>query len=258
MTRPLQTGERGVASLKFKDKTFWFRTNPNSIRWKYNMNTKTENTYGGRVIQLLSVNIGDMAVIAEAGAGGVEEMERVNNFMRDMMIEQRDGTTATFEYTTRGWKMNVYIINVPFQDQWNAVTREFTLQFKVQEDVSGVVTSNLLSYELARLQDGIGFKKGPYNQPAGTYRDSEQGWMGMGEQIPDQIAAFGDTVDDILSGLYPGVEANQRPQTPQDVLNSIANGAPAGTGGGQQSPSVPFPIPQPNANRTYSGGGGTF
>ena len=58
-------------------------------------------------------------------------------FLRDLMVDQRNGNTATFEYTTRNWKLNVYAMSIPFQDQVTATTREIEIQFKIQEDVTG-------------------------------------------------------------------------------------------------------------------------
>jgi hypothetical protein len=81
------------------------------------------------------------------------------------MIDQRDGTPATFEYTKRGWKLNCYIVSVPFQDSVEEVLREFEVTCKVQEDVSGLLTKNFLSAELSRLSDGIGFRRSKYNDP---------------------------------------------------------------------------------------------
>ena len=241
LTEIQQIGESGICSIRFKQRSFRFRTNPNSIRWKYALNTKVENTYGGRVIQLLSVKIEDLTVTAEAGVKGWEEIKRVSDFMRDLMIEQRDGTTATFEYTTRGWSMKVYVVNIPFSDEWNAVNKGFTIQFKVQEDVSGIITSNSLSAELARLQDGIGFKKSKYNQPEGTYKDSEQGWIGMSEQIPDSLTSFGAQVGSITGSL------EQTPSGPVSPDVAGSNRKNETTNGSTKTPNVPFPIPQPKA-----------
>jgi hypothetical protein len=46
-------------------------------------------------------------------------------------------------------------MSIPFQDQVTATTREIEIQFKIQEDVTGVISQTSLNVELARLQDGI-------------------------------------------------------------------------------------------------------
>src|ERR1700756_4895448 len=60
----------GICTLTWNGSTLQFRTNPNSIEWTYTLNTKVENTYGGRVIQILSTKIDDLTVTVECGWGG--------------------------------------------------------------------------------------------------------------------------------------------------------------------------------------------
>jgi hypothetical protein len=161
----------GIASVTHPsgDLTFRFRTNPNQITWNYNLNTKVEETYGGRVVQILSANIDSLTVTADCGRGGWEYMEQVALFFRDMLVAQKDtGGVGYFEYPNRGWKFAVYALSFPFKDNRNDVAREFTMNFKVQEDVSGVATADTLKTELEKLKQGIGYVKNEYNTPAGT------------------------------------------------------------------------------------------
>lgn len=172
MTDPTTGGfadnpHRGIASLTFKGRTLRFRTNPNEIWWSYSLNTNVEQTYGGRVVQILSTSIEDLVVKVDCGRGGWGYLNHVVDFLREMMIEQREsgGTTGVFAYTTRLWYMKVYALSVPFQDQVTAVNRELELRFKVMEDLNGQISQLAMSAELARLKDGIGFRKSPYNDP---------------------------------------------------------------------------------------------
>ena len=160
------TGERGIASLSHPGVgTLRFRANPKEFNWSYTLNKRVDQTYGGRVIQLLGTKIDDFTFKADAGIGRWPEVNRVAKFMRDVMIEQRNGIPATFEYTTRGWKFNAYVVSVPFADAVEEVLREFEVGLKVQEDVSGLMSRNTLQAELRRLQDGIGFTRNQYNDP---------------------------------------------------------------------------------------------
>lgn len=162
----LNDGERGISSLYHPEVgTFRFRSNPKEFNWSYTLNKRIDQTYGGRVIQLLGTRIEDFSFKADCGIGRWEYMNRVAKFMRDIMIRQRGGTPATFEYTTRGWKFNAYVVTVPFADAVEEVLREFEVTLKVQEDVSGVMSRNTLSAELTRLQDGMGFRRSKYNDP---------------------------------------------------------------------------------------------
>lgn len=161
---------RGVASLYFKGKTLRFRTNPNEIWWSYTLNTSVEQTYGGRVVQILSTRMEDLVIKIDCGWGGWSYLNQVVDFLREMMIEQRKdgGTTGIFSYTTRRWRMKVYALSVPFQDEVTATTRELEIRFKVAEDLTGEISRLSLGSELARLKDGIGFVKGPFNTPGAS------------------------------------------------------------------------------------------
>lgn len=186
----MKAGEHGIASLTHKGRTFRFRTNPNQFQWTYTLNKRVDQTYGGRVIQLLGTKIDDFVLKADAGGGRWDYTNRMANFMRDVMVDQRDGEPATFEYTARGWKLNCYIVSVPFQDEVEAVLREFEIQMKVQEDVSGLMSSNSLSAELRRLQDGIGFRRSKYNDPTKqgqTLTDQIGDGLGAVEQIANSV-----------------------------------------------------------------------
>ena len=152
---PPGSSDRGMCTLTFNGRTFAFRTNPNAVWWSYELLTHTENTYGGRVIQILGTRLGDLSVKIDCGNGGWDYLMSVVSYLRDLLVDQRGGNTATFEYTTRNWKLNVYALNIPFQDQVTATTREIEMVFKIQEDVTGILSQTSLNVELARLQDGV-------------------------------------------------------------------------------------------------------
>lgn len=188
---------RGIASLEFKGRVLRFRTNPNEIWWSYNLNTAVENTYGGRVVQILGANIEDLVVKVECGRGGWPYLRQVVGFMRDMINDQRaKADPGLFTYTTRNWRLKVWAASVPFQDSVTATTREIELRFKVQEDVSGVQTSMSIASELKRLQDGVGFKKNEYNTGPNA-----------AGQVADIVPGSPLSTEDALSNVIPGLSS---------------------------------------------------
>lgn len=199
--------EKGIASLHHPDVgSLRFRTNPNEFSWTYTLNKRIDQTYGGRVVQLLGTKIDDFTFKADCGGGRWAYMNKVAKFMRDVMIAQRNGAPATFEYTTRGWKLNCYISSIPFQDSIEEIRREFEVQCKVQEDVSGVMSKNSLSAELRQLQDGINFKRGKYNDPryGQGVTDSEKGFADVNNiigQATDLINQFGSSLNFLPNGV---------------------------------------------------------
>jgi len=162
---------RGIASLTHGSKSLTFRTNPNSVMWSYKLNTQVENTYGGRVIQILSTSMEDLKVVIECGLGGWNYAMKVTQFMRDMFVDQRTGEPGRFQYTTRGWDMRVYAVSIPFQDRITETTREIELQFKIQEDISGIMSQQTISAALLRLREGIGFSHNQFNTGTGVPND---------------------------------------------------------------------------------------
>ena len=155
---PPQQGQnsRGVCTLSFGSQTLQFRTNPNEITWDYQLITHVEETYGGRVIQILGCKMDNLKVKVDCGQGGLPYLMYVVQFMRDLMVTQRNGQPATFTYTTRNWKLKVFALDVPFHDSVTETVRELELSFKIQEDVAGTQTSASIASALSVLQDGIG------------------------------------------------------------------------------------------------------
>lgn len=164
-----------IASISHQGKTLRFRTNPNSITWDYNLKTNVEETYGGQVVQVLSANIDNLRITADAGRGGWPYIESVALFFRDMLFDQREGRgePGVFRYPGRGWELKVFALNFPFKDSVTDILKEFTLSFRVQEDVTGIVTSSLIETEMAKMSKGIGWERNDYNTPALDWTDGE-------------------------------------------------------------------------------------
>ena len=210
---PLTSGERGIASLHHPGVgTLRFRSNPNEFNWSYTLNKRVDQTYGGRVIQLLGTRIEDFTFKADSGRGGWAYANQVAIFLRNVMIEQRKGRPATFEYTTRGWKFNAYVASVPFADAVEEVLREFEIGLKVQEDVTGLISRNTLQAELRRLQADIGFHRSKYNDPRlgnnlSLATDAESDPFG----INGALVAAGQVADLAQSALSPVLNQNFLP-----------------------------------------------
>lgn len=198
-----------VASITHQGKTLRFRTNPNSITWEYNLRTSIEDTYGGQVVQILSANIDSLRITADAGRGGWAYVEQVALFFRDMLFDQREGLgePGVFRYPTRGWELKVYALNFPFKDSVSDVLKEFTMNFRVQEDVTGIVSSSLIESEMSKLSKGVGWERNEYNTPAAEWNDGEY------RPVPLDLGS-GDS-DDPVDELEQNVKdaAEGKPQT---------------------------------------------
>lgn len=165
------TGDAGLCTLTFQDRIFTFRTNPNSIWWNYELITHTEETYGGRVVQILGTKLGDLSIKVECGNGGWDYLMMVVDYLRNLLTDQRNGQTAQFAYTSRGWLLSVYAMTIPYGDQVTATTREIELNFKIQQDISGLLSQLSLDVEFANLADGIYTLTSPGQLPHNQYND---------------------------------------------------------------------------------------
>ena len=159
----------GVVTLTHGGRSFRLRCDPHSIAWSYTLNTKIDETYGGRVVQILSVRLGDLTIQSRMGRGRWEALNELIMFCRDVMFQQKDtGEPALLSYPTKGWAVKVFLSNVPFADQATNVSYPYSLRFKVQEDVNGVLSADSMTSELNRIRDGIGYERNDYNYPMDT------------------------------------------------------------------------------------------
>lgn len=170
LTLPTQQfqGSRGLCTLSspYASQPLVFRTNPNEITWDSELITHIEQTYGGRVVQILGTKIDNLVVKVDCGQGGWPYAMYVIQFMRDLMVNQRNGQAATFTYTTRNWQLKVFALNVPYHDAVEETIRELTLNFKVQQDVSRVQTQASIGEALSSLVEGVGFFANEFNSTA--------------------------------------------------------------------------------------------
>lgn len=152
------------------------RLGPNSIKWGYSLNTNVESTYGGRVVQILSCSITDLTVTGEAGRGGWAYLRSLIYFCRDLIAYQKEtGEPARLSFPARGWELSGYLANIPYQDSATNVTRPYALLFKIYEDLSGVLESQTIDGELAKIKDGIGYEVNSYNMPSEGSEGDEEG-----------------------------------------------------------------------------------
>lgn len=166
-----------VALLTFTGgvRTFVVRTNPNYITWSYNLRTQTYPTYGGRVIQILGVNYGTLQIEIESGSpktvngkpGGYAYFRDVIKWFRDTSLWQRNSKRPIrFSYPERSYVLDVFLKNIDIADDLENVTRPFQITMEIEDDFTGLLTGDIVSNELKYFQDGIGYEKNPYNDPA--------------------------------------------------------------------------------------------
>ena len=140
--------------------TITLPVNPYTANWGYQENTTSTDTIGGRVVQLLSVQVQDLTITSVAGSRG--ELQRVADGVSEVMrYHVATSLPASFRVPSRGWDFKVFLTSMP-QIGWEVATTTYPYQLgmAVQEDVNGIKTAQILRSELDRLHEGIGYQAG--------------------------------------------------------------------------------------------------
>ena len=145
------------AHITAGSRSFVLPVNVYTAKWGYKENTVSRDTLGGRVVQLLSVQVTGLSI--ESVAGSRNELQKMAEAAREIM--QYHVTTlrpATFVVPSRKWNFRVYLTDMP-QMGWDlaSTTYPYQLQFQIDEDLSGIKTAQVESGALTRLYDGIGY-----------------------------------------------------------------------------------------------------
>lgn len=131
--------------------------NPYSAQWQYTDNISSMDTIGGRVVQLLSVQLTDLTITSVAGSR--RDLQKVADGIREIMqYHIRTSLPAKFVVPSRAWRFSVFIRAMP-QVGWDvaATTYPYQLQLALVEDIDGVKTREVTQAALTRLAEGIGY-----------------------------------------------------------------------------------------------------
>lgn len=143
---------------------FVVRTNPNYIQYSYNLRTKTFNTYGGRVVQVLGVDYGTLSIEIESGRGGYAYFLSVIDWFKRTSIWQRNNRKPIrFTYPARNYMIDVFLKSISIADDLENVTRPLQIDMEIETDFNKILSGNIIREELARLNEGIGYEKNEYN-----------------------------------------------------------------------------------------------
>lgn len=150
------------------DSTVYFPYNPNSTYWNYDLNRQVIDTYGGRVIQLLSVSTSSMIIEGDAGSRR-KLLQLYSDFkaLQDSQIDTQDAATLFIPATYAedgSITQKVWLANLEMSISKNTVQYPYRMTLEVKEvdpTVNTTIKNLVASFNL--LEDGVGFKlKGEY------------------------------------------------------------------------------------------------
>ena len=142
--------------------------NPDSIVWSYGLNTQNYPTFGGEVVQILSMFIEDMTITGTVSS--YRSMERIYKWFVAYMQNATQGknqaydtTPITFRYNTRGWKFLIQPKSAPgFRYGKDVVAPTWTVQAAVVESPESFEELVKTDAQTQAMQSDEGF------QPFGT------------------------------------------------------------------------------------------
>lgn len=121
-------------------------TGMDEIGWSYNLNTANFPTYGGEVVQILSVYIDDLYI--KGTIRNHEDLEIIYNFFANYMLIATQGSKGigdynqepmTMTYSARQWSFSIQPISAPgFTYSLETVAPEWQLQAHVVDNTPDV------------------------------------------------------------------------------------------------------------------------
>lgn len=171
-------------------------TGANSIKWSYNLNTNSQSTYGGEVIQILSANIGPMTISGTTRDN--PQLKHIYDWFRKYMAyagyHSRSESPVLFEYPERGWAFNLQINSLPdFHYEWDEIAIEWKIVAEVYQDEGiqlGKHTMSVLTKSLEKgyLQD-FGWTASDIRIDPGR-PENQLNYQQMGDNFQRLIASY--------------------------------------------------------------------
>ena len=142
-----------VASIS-AHRRFAFRVDPYDIGWSYQLRTHVDYTYGGKVVQLLGVSLGDLNISIVTGRGGLKEAKRVMSFFKEMALwQQNTQKLALFSFPPKKYKLHVWAKSITMDNSLTNVDFPINMTFAIQEDLGGALSKTSMKKELSKLAE---------------------------------------------------------------------------------------------------------
>lgn len=148
-----------------------FDINPSEASWTYRMNTASQDTYGGRVIQILSCRIEGMKVRGYITSRGTAEnqwsrMEEFERKVRDIMEWHAENKKPLrFSFPALDWEGEVYLTgysDVKYDMKTSAVSYTLTMEVDSGFDT---IKAHASSEGLDVIPDGVNWVRNEFNTP---------------------------------------------------------------------------------------------
>ena len=149
-----------TASLQFANdpkSALYFPFNVNQLNWNYSLNRISYDTYGGRVVQILSVKIETMTVQGDAGSRA--SLLALFESLKALQLKQVNNQQSLLFTVPNRVSLNVWFRNINIGWDPSTVTYPYDLSFEI-EDGGGYneLSKVVMNRELFNLA-GIGYNE---------------------------------------------------------------------------------------------------
>lgn len=145
---------------------FIFKVDPYNISWGYNLRTQVTDTYGGKVVQILGVELTNLTIETVAGGFGYPYLTEMKDFFREMgRWQQETQTPATFNFPPKGYVLKFWGQKFQYQDSVDNVVFPVQITGMIQEDLAGTLKKSIMTDEIKKLSEGIGYVRNKFNDP---------------------------------------------------------------------------------------------
>lgn len=184
---------------------------PDQITWAYGLNTSNYDTYGGEVVQILSMFFDDMTISGTCRS--YSTLEQIYAwFLQYMQIATQgnkgkgsyNARPVIFSYPHRGWEFSIYPKSLPgFRYGTEVVAPTWTVQAAVVEAPADL--KSLIMSEAAMAGTAIQGEFEPFGKATamiGYYEDNP--WSGVTDQayqkgaVKDQYSKLADYYNNLI------------------------------------------------------------
>jgi hypothetical protein len=163
--------------------------NPNNVTWNYLLNKQIIDTYGGRVVQILSVATQQMNFIGDAGSR--PKLMYLFSQLKQMQtnqIQSKEPATLVIpaSFAENGTiTQSVYIDTVNLGIDYTTVTHPYQISFQIEDNN---VTDQLITNTLKQIASAFNYSSGVGNTVTGQLSLLYQGLDSSNQLSVAQLA----------------------------------------------------------------------
>ena len=192
----------GIATLG----NFRFRIDPSAVSWDFEIKATSIKTVGGKVVQVIGTDLGEMIVTGSFGKGGVVEqrafLARMAGLSQVSIEQYRTRNVRVnplrFYYPSKKWDFLVYLTSARQAGAPTTVAATpdnhapgWELRLFIVQDNSDIKKVAQDAY-IARLANGLGWKISKYNGPFSTGEIDRANLGEVGTAVINQAANGGN------------------------------------------------------------------